>query len=265
MLKNILIILFFINLTISGQTPTCNSAKDSLYVNSNKDSIYTLPSVYNGLVAWWNSKTAFTTGSNITSLYDRSRHGNSASQSNATYQPEMTDTMMVFDGNDDRLINSSSDLNPYTNFFTVSVWIKIVNYTSIFKYVISKGGGGLSGWSIALSGGHYAIVEFYDGSGTRSNAPYYVSLNDNNWHNIVAIHNSDFYTYIYVDGNFRNKSILPFYGNISSIYNLHIGAFCIPQNYFEGGIDDIRIYNRALETYEIEYLYNNPISKFNLK
>ena len=82
----------------------------------------------------------------------------------------------------------------------------------------------------------------------------------NNWYHIVLVRNEDTTRY-YVNGAFLgNRSS----DNIGSSYhpnsNLIIGAGrSTVDQFFKGKIDDIRIYSKALNTCEIDQLYNETI------
>jgi hypothetical protein len=45
-------------------------------------------------------------------------------------------------------------------------------------------------------------------------------------------------------------------GRSGSIYGTHYGFLGSNYNYFKGVIDDVRIYNRALKSNEVNYLFN---------
>jgi M6 family metalloprotease-like protein len=88
------------------------------------------------------------------------------------------------------------------------------------------------------------------------------SVNDGNWHQIVAVHN--LFTgikSIYVDGAPLEdaKPVEPVTVNLTSPF-LVGGMFSggAISGLFDGLLDDIQIYNRPLEDAEINFLYQNP-------
>ncbi|MCK4903372.1 MAG: LamG domain-containing protein [Candidatus Marinimicrobia bacterium] len=99
-----------------------------------------------------------------------------------------------------------------------------------------------------------------DWTGTVFNSDEPVSANE--WHHFVGIFNDPNMT-IYVDG--QNKGTTPFIGNILSSGGWENGGIRIGVTYlldpwhFEGGIDDVRIYNRVLFETEVLELYNEGI------
>ena len=80
---------------------------------------------------------------------------------------------------------------------------------------------------------------------------YVIALN--NWVNITIIKRGVRFTY-YVNGNI-DKSTPLIQNPISTLVSMRIGAItCCTPEYFNGKIDDIRFYNRALSDTEITYL-----------
>ena len=74
-------------------------------------------------------------------------------------------------------------------------------------------------------------------------------------------------TTFYLDGQYdgsANNEAEHFVTNNLNLYigKAHIGCngLCGIQEFFNGSIDEIRIYNRALTVYEVEKLYNNSIN-----
>jgi hypothetical protein len=101
------------------------------------------------------------------------------------------------------------------------------------------------------------MSRLYDGSN-------YVSLYSTNpqsepteWNNIIYIYDRTIKDkiYVYVNGIFNNQIDIPVgFGNPS---NNGMVSFAGPFNtwYFDGFIDDARVYNRALSASEIKALY----------
>jgi len=79
-------------------------------------------------------------------------------------------------------------------------------------------------------------------------------LSPNRWYHIVMTYDGSFLR-SYVDG--VNDGTLSYTGNIRiSGFPLLIGRYGNPHSTFRGMIDDVRIYNRALSTTEIQQLYH---------
>lgn len=85
---------------------------------------------------------------------------------------------------------------------------------------------------------------------------------DSTWHNIVVTHSFSDSTSLFIDGAFVGKSATAFSTENFDITgaNLMAGYTNVLGNdyYFNGDLDDIRIYAKQLNTMEIDSLFNEP-------
>ena len=85
-------------------------------------------------------------------------------------------------------------------------------------------------------------------------------INDGQWHYIVGVRDggSD-KNYLYVDGVLENTLTTPDYlgGDFVSNFRLTMGSYDDPRDYYyEGVLDEVVIYDRALPKSEIESYFN---------
>ncbi|MCU7796882.1 MAG: DUF4347 domain-containing protein [Candidatus Thiodiazotropha sp. (ex Myrtea spinifera)] len=78
-------------------------------------------------------------------------------------------------------------------------------------------------------------------------------LFDGNWHHVVGMVNGADWS-LYVDGTLVDSINNGFVGNIDNSNTLRIGASSASHNEYDGLIDDVRIYDRALTTTDINEL-----------
>ena len=86
------------------------------------------------------------------------------------------------------------------------------------------------------------------------------SVNDGNWHQVVAVFRAGATKSIYVDGA-PAESTKPSQSGTGNSVPFYIGAVSFagaPQGRFSGLIDEVQIYNHALNDNEINYLFANP-------
>ena len=90
------------------------------------------------------------------------------------------------------------------------------------------------------------------------------NLSNNTWHNVVVTldSNTSEVAKIYLDGNEQTKSILGQSGTISgallnSASNLNLGVDNVSSFYFNGSIDQVRIFNKVLNQTEVDILFND--------
>ena len=86
------------------------------------------------------------------------------------------------------------------------------------------------------------------------------SVNDGNWHQIVAVYRAGQTKSIYVDGAPAEdtKPSQDFYGNDVSFMIGGITANGIPEGRITALVDEVQVYNHALSTNDIDYLYRHP-------
>lgn len=142
-----------------------------------------------------------------------------------------------------------------TSNITVGAWIYWRGATSeTIQEIASKGSWGFPGarawdWGINKSN---ALLKFHDGSA----AEFYstVAIPQNTWtHVVFTVANANSLKY-YINGVLDNTQTIVF---TDYDRNLTIGMSDRVSDYFDGVIDDVRIYNRALTQTEITALYES--------
>lgn len=147
-----------------------------------------------------------------------------------------------------------------TSSFSVSFWLKTsitrsANYYNACYLIdrnLSTNYYHYYDWSIRYGEGRKIIFN----TGNHSSIDTLVStidVGDNYWHHICAIYNDSLsIKQLYIDGNLRGQE--SFSGGIFENNYIPI-AVGYPSG-FEGAIDDIRLYNRALSSDETNLLYS---------
>jgi len=82
-----------------------------------------------------------------------------------------------------------------------------------------------------------------------------VTVNDNNWHHIAYVVNGNSQT-IYLDGSISGTATETLSTNSGKI---RIGSREFSSSYYQGLLDQVRIYNRSLTQEEIQSDMNTPI------
>jgi hypothetical protein len=213
----------------------------------------------NGLVAYY----PFNGNTN-----DESGSGNNASLNSATLTSSrflINNNAYLFNGTDSKInAPSSASWNFGSGDFCVSAWI---NATSIGTARIVSSGYEADGLVWALGLGSNAAW----GSGIRMNfynfTTWFVDYNSNEitytvgeWAHIAIVKSGTLLTFYFNNAPCGTATISTV-SNSNSI--LTIGARQIWNadsftEFFNGKIDDIRIYNRALNTQEIHAIYTQP-------
>lgn len=185
-----------------------------------------------------------------------------------------------FDGVDDYIeINADSNLAASTYQLSISVWVKI----SVFDlsdnkeaYILEKmdGSGSSSNWGVKYfdKDGNPTVEELRfcgplftpssTGGGTNTIVGYWSSTVPalDTWYHIVVNHDSG-NDEIFING--VSESFVGNGGNASSFWkntgDLIIGKATDNSSYFNGAIDEVRIYNRILSNDDVTFLYDGTL------
>lgn len=136
----------------------------------------------------------------------------------------------------------------FTNAFTVSTWMMTSSFANDWEALIAKGD---SAWSLTRLGG----TSFLDFNTWSPLADDFSSVNPtislNTWHHIAIVYDG-INKYIYVNGNLNtSKAFNQILNNNSWRVTLGFNEEYTPANY-NGVLDDVRIYSRALSQSEIQ-------------
>jgi hypothetical protein len=214
-----------------------------------------------GLVAHW----TFDEGTG-TIAYD-SAGNNDGTIYGATWTTGKLGDALNFDGNNDYVqVPNNQSQQISTNQITVSAWIKlngdVVNTQRriVCKQEISNRSWGLEvfGKNYGSSTGNQTVFHDSDGSTTWYNCVSATHLNTEQWYHIVATDNAGAIR-IYLNGQLDTLSN-DGYGIPSQINSPINISKHNPESlfFFNGLIDDVRIYNRALSAAEVAQLYAIP-------
>jgi len=185
--------------------------------------------------------------------------GNYSGQAtNVSYGVGEFDLAGVFNG-------SSSFINTnytwaFTSIYSISFWAKTstINTRQMMTAVLAFNGADTSGrFGFGFSSSN--TFEFYISNGSslyQNTSVSSISYQDNVWHNFIVVVNGTSIK-LYVDGNTTPIANLTstVLGTTSSD-SLFIGKFgAYPGVYFNGSIDQVRIFNKALNSTEVETLW----------
>ena len=156
-----------------------------------------------------------------------------------------------FNGSSSKIdLGNNSSNNTAT--FSVSLWFKTAGHSATAA-LINNGGSnsGETGYYLGLNSN--GTIKFEAGTGTVNGAVNYA---DSNWHQIVLTLNSGAYN-IYVDGN--TTPVITGSGAFTTTATrpTWIGQFSYTSSnieFFEGSIDQVRLYNTALSASDVAAL-----------
>ncbi len=158
-----------------------------------------------------------------------------------------------FDGvNDYVRVPRSASLDIASNRLTLAAWVRWSGDTDGANYILDKHS---NQYNLALNGGGSTSGKprFIVGQSGILDSP--VALTPMTWHFVAATYNGNVAT-IHIDG--QEVASSNFQKTISPSGDLFIGCHqnCSDRYSFNGAIDEVRIYDRALSQSEIEELYD---------
>jgi len=240
----------------------------------------TLPVAYFNLVAWYPFDSAEYGGSNaddVTAIFNPSQSGDSTAYDgtlidnpNHLSSGGVTDInagsnsgAFDFDGSNDA-ITAPAQLSG-TGDFTVSHWLRFTD-SSFSITVDTRSPGFFVGVNIDINGpGVAGQIRFFgnDNSSFGSVSPTSnPNLDDGNYHHVVCVYDSNESTNarIHIDGSNAlgldvQNAGLPS-GDLWNTFDLGSQSNQAV-NFYDGEIDDVRIYNKALSQSEINQIYQN--------
>ena len=207
----------------------------------------------NGLVGWW----GFNGNAN-----DESGNGNNGTVNGATLTTDRfgnPNSAYDFDGVDDYISCTNNSDDVYFA-FTVSSWINVNVYPSIDYGKIFDFGGNAGRILISdsyLNGFEYVITENNVSNDALAQITNYNITNQ--WIHLVGTWDGLNFIKLFINGvEVNSNSITPTVSSIviNALSPMEIGRRYSATDYFNGKIDDIGIWNRALTQCEISELYH---------
>jgi prepilin-type N-terminal cleavage/methylation domain-containing protein len=254
----------FILVGMSLITSKANIAKSQAFLNSMDNSLLI------GRVSQWKldqittsgtSTTSDAWGSNTGTLYDGASTACVFGSSPACPQPVtsgcVSGSCLSFDGTNDYVV--CGNLTKYSQ-FTIAIWINGLRGQNVGG-IVHSGGGSFYRWGISIESAQIrslisnetAIDSWYIQNYDEANYP-------SGWH-LITLTNDGILREYYKDGVFINQHTNTI-TNSGSVQTIRIGkGGGADASYFNGLMDDVRIYNQALPISQIQQNYYVGINK----
>ncbi|MFT4549209.1 MAG: hypothetical protein ACI9MB_003180 [Verrucomicrobiales bacterium] len=159
---------------------------------------------------------------------------------------------IVLNGSNYISVPASVDVNRTGNDMSLSTWFRVDTWDTGWQCLASKGEG--SAWRVARSGGDATQLSFAGGSGDISGG----SVNDGQWHHVVAISEAGVSTRLIIDGVLVQTGGGP--GIADSNLPMSIGQnSAAAGRQWKGGIDDMGMFSSPLNTLQAAAIYNLSI------
>ncbi len=189
-------------------------------------------------------------------ISDTSGQGNNGTNNGATYsQPGKLKTSMSFDGTNDYVDLGNDTSLQLTNNFAISIWVKPTDLTGDSEYILGK----LKSSGI---GNDYSLIWEYAANQIEFYAVGYTGTNPrtgsgmtllNGWNHVVYSYDGTkwegYVNGVNVFSETRSFTLDTGTGNL--LFSTYNGS----SNFFNGDLDEVAIFNRALSASEIENIY----------
>ncbi len=166
---------------------------------------------------------------------------------NPTYEAGVFGQAISLDGDGDYVDCGLAPEFDITDYITFTYWIKVVEFDKEWNTVLSRGD---DSWRSSRAG----LNDFMEAAvgGTAGNYTYGITpVNDEQWHHVGWVYDGTM-NYLYVDGEVDATEENSGQITVSS-YPLFIGDnSSATGRYWTGLIDDVQIYNRALNQEEVQ-------------
>lgn len=236
---------------------------DSIKLDEIKSITFKIPTISpipkNGLVAWYkfDGNTADSSGNN--------NHGTNNGATLTMDRFGNQNKAYSFNGTSNYIqVQPSASLN-FSQSFTVSVWSKKIGNKAVEGSLVATGGAGCAGGFTLQQRENGVRYEYQDANTANWCLVFFdttLGIEDGKWHHFIYI----------VDGSLKiangwvdGKHIISDFdlsseSNIGSTHPLLIGKLNVSLNpmpqHFNGTIDDIYIFNRALSVSDVQALYH---------
>jgi hypothetical protein len=237
------------------------------HANGPSDAPVTEASLQSGLVLHYTFDNAPVAGK----IADASGAGNDGSVTGAQWKldPQRGGVMQFSPPEQYIRVPNNDSLNPSN--ITLAAWIKTSNQGDTWRRVFDK--SFTNGFALSIGGGHgagntlqgKAVVEIGMAINNKKGfLPSARTVTDGEWHHLVVTYNGT-EQILYVDG-VRQQRVARWQGRVpANSYDLTIGMNLVDPNSeynevgasFDGLIDEPMIFNRALSTNEISFLFDS--------
>jgi hypothetical protein len=207
------------------------------------------------LIAWWKFDDG--SGDTVADSSGFSRNGRLIGDPN--WIDGITGGALEFDGDGDYVDVGKEPAFDIKNQITVSAWIKVNAFDKDWQTIIAKGD---RSWRLQRNWNKNTLEFACSGLVVPGNdwGPVYgnTDVNDRRWHHVAGVYDQE-KIYIYIDGSLDASTTAS--GSIRvNEEPVYIGENSqMPNRFWNGLIDDIRIYNYALTAEEISEITRDVI------
>jgi hypothetical protein len=209
------------------------------------------------LIAWWKLDD----GSGITAADSSGFGRNGKLIGDTNWVDGITGGALALDGDGDYVDMGKDPGFDIKNQITISAWIKVGAFDTDWQTIVAKGD---RSWRLQRNWGENTLEFGCSGLVVPGTAWGQIfgktNVNDGHWHHVAGVYDQE-KIYLYIDGSQDASAEAP--GKIRvNDEPVYIGENSqMPNRFWNGMIDDVRIYNYALSSEEISEITQNVLMR----
>ncbi|WP_411768817.1 LamG-like jellyroll fold domain-containing protein [Winogradskyella sp. A3E31] len=173
------------------------------------------------------------------------------------WAPEETYSRSVyFDPAGQNYIDMEDNFDLASGDFTISAWIKRDASSANTSILSKRNVGYTEGYDLKINSSGYVEMSWMNGSLQSITSDVVIPVDE--WHQVAIIYSSGTAT-MYIDGIEEKSAPLAAPLDTNSSFFIGAAAKIIPEAFFHGNIDEVRVWNKALSTDELHYIMNQEL------
>ncbi|WP_417197597.1 LamG-like jellyroll fold domain-containing protein [Bizionia sp.] len=175
------------------------------------------------------------------------------------WAPERTfERSVYFNGTSNYMdMEDALDVNPTA--FTISSWIRR-DVNSLNKSIVSKRDAAFTeGYDLKINTVGQFEASWKTASGAIQTTTSNTIIPENEWHQVAVIYQGGT-AYIYIDGILDKQAAKSAPNNTDQSFYIGAASKLTPQAFFNGNIDEVRVWNTALTVKQLRYIMNQEIA-----
>lgn len=220
-----------------------------------------------GPVGWWKLDDNTGTTPIDSSATNGGTSGSLSFIATPTWVPGKEGSALEFDGSTQGLVSGSGITSlQITGDVTVATWLKANSFDISDAIVLMRGEtddeSNNQNFSIetsdgAAGGANDIFYEHESGAGVNTERTWDTNLATGRWYHVAIVRDATAKTVsLYLDGALFSTQSYTSAPTGGTVGILHVAQSTSASRYFDGKLDDIRVYNYALSAAQISYIYN---------
>ncbi len=174
------------------------------------------------------------------------------------WAPERTFERSVFFNGTSNYIDMEDALDLNASEFTLSAWVNR-KANSLNKSILSKRDAAYTqGYDFKINATGKFEVSWKTSTGSLQQIVSNTTIPEDTWHHLAVIYQSGT-AYLYIDGVLDKQENKTAPNNTTESFYIGAASKLTPQAFFHGNIDEVRVWNTALDIDQLRYIMNQEI------